>query len=177
LVSSSRGTFAAFLGEVGPEFRPLCFELRDMIEELHPGFVETVWTGQWIASYGVGPKKMTEHYAFIHGQPGHVNLGFYHGSLLPDPEGVLEGGGKLLRHIKLRGESDAKKPAVRALLIAAIEDRMNPGEVEPPKKAKRGDDDDDDDEGVDLDDDSGMGPDDVAGMDPDGDEDGPELVQ
>src|SRR5678815_4974784 len=31
----------------------------------------------------------------------HVNVGFFHGAFLPDPQGLLEGTGKRMRHVKL----------------------------------------------------------------------------
>jgi hypothetical protein len=90
---------------------------------LHKEFVEIVWPRQKIASYGVGPKKMSEHYAYISVQSSHVNLGFYHGASLADPDGLLEGTGKGLRHTKIRSLSEAKRPAVATLLREAILDR------------------------------------------------------
>ena len=63
---------------------------------MHRDFLEVVWPRQKIASFGVGLKKMTEHYAYIAVLGGHVNLGFYHGASLSDPAGLLEGAGKKL---------------------------------------------------------------------------------
>jgi len=99
----------------------ICNALRDLVEKLHPEFMETIWLQQGIASYGVGPKKMSEHYVYIAPQKAHVNLGFYHGVDLPDPAGLLEGTGKKLRHVKVRGVSEID--ALHDLVIAAIEDR------------------------------------------------------
>jgi hypothetical protein len=75
------------------------------------------------ASYGVGPKKMTQHYAYIGVQNSHINLGFYHGATLRDPDGLLEGSGKKLRHVKVRDVAATKTTALAALLRQAIADR------------------------------------------------------
>ena len=48
-----------------------------------------------------------------------MNLQFYRGTSLPDPDGLLEGTGKELRHVKLRHAKDARTPAVKALVRAA----------------------------------------------------------
>jgi hypothetical protein len=56
-------------------------------------------------------------------QGSHVNLGFYHGASLADPEGLLESTGKELRHVKLRDVAAAKSGAVTALLREAISER------------------------------------------------------
>ena len=72
----------------------------------------------------MGPKKMTEHFCYIAAQREHVNLGFYYGAELPDPESLLVGSGKRLRHIKLTAPAEIERAGVRALLAAATTYRM-----------------------------------------------------
>jgi hypothetical protein len=43
-----------------------------------------------------------EPFCYVVGYAKHVNLGFCEGAGLPDPEGLLEGTGKSMRHVKLR---------------------------------------------------------------------------
>ncbi len=121
----TQGRFADVLCTAGPKLRPLCTALRRLIASLDGDFVEVVWPKQRIASYGIGPKKMTEHYAYIGLQNSYVNLGFYHGASLRDPTGLLEGTGKSLRHVKIRSASDVKNAAVAVLIREAIKDREN----------------------------------------------------
>ena len=123
ITNSTHGTFDEILVGAQPELRRVCDSLRRIIVSLHLDAVEVVWPRQKIASFGVGPKKMTEHYAYIAVLSSHVNLGFYHGASLTDPAGLLEGTGKKLRHVKVRNVSDSKKPAIVALLREAIDDR------------------------------------------------------
>ncbi len=123
--NETHGTFEDILVDAKPELRPFCEALRHLIVSLHEDFVEIVWPKHRIASYGVGPKKMTEHYAYIGVQGSHVNLGFYHGASLADPEGLLEGTGKELRHVKLRDVAAARSGAVTALLREAIHERKH----------------------------------------------------
>jgi hypothetical protein len=52
----------------------------------------------------------------------HVNIGFFQGTELPDPEGLLEGTGKFMRHVKLRPGVDIDVPALTRLIEAAYED-------------------------------------------------------
>lgn len=105
--NATHGTFEEFIDDVDPELRPICIALRDLVSTVHRDFVEVVWKRQRITSYGVGPKKMSEHYAYIGPQKAHVNLGFYHGASLADPSGLLEGTGKRLRHIKVKSVAEA----------------------------------------------------------------------
>ncbi len=43
-----------------------------------------------------------EPFCYVVGYARHVNLGFCEGAGLPDPEGLLEGTGKAMRHVKIR---------------------------------------------------------------------------
>jgi hypothetical protein len=49
----------------------------------------------------------------------HVTLAFLRGAALPDPEKLLEGAGKGVRHVKLRSLADVKRPGVRKLIAEA----------------------------------------------------------
>jgi hypothetical protein len=50
----------------------------------------------------------------------HVNLQLFEGARLEDPEGVLEGTGKGMRHIKLRSESDVHRPVIDSFVRQAL---------------------------------------------------------
>src|SRR5437870_60398 len=80
-----------------------------------PDVVEVPWTKMRIASYGVGPKKQSEHFCYISAQKNDVNLGFYYGAELPDPNGLLGGTGKLLRHVKIHDANAIRSQALRRL--------------------------------------------------------------
>jgi hypothetical protein len=62
-----------------------------------------------------------------------TNLYFFEGDALPDPEGLLQGTGTTVRHIRLDSAADLDRPAVKALIAAALKC------ADPPldKKAKR----------------------------------------
>jgi len=123
IVGKTHGAFEDILATARPEIRSICEALRHLIGSLHTGFVEVVWPRQRTASFGIGPKKMSEHYAYIAVQRAHVTLGFYHGASLVDPEKLLEGSGKKLRHIKVRGVALTRSPVISDLLQQAIQDR------------------------------------------------------
>jgi hypothetical protein len=52
----------------------------------------------------------------------HVNVGFFHGAVLPDPARLLQGTGKFMRHVKLRPGAPTNAAALRALTEAAYSD-------------------------------------------------------
>jgi hypothetical protein len=123
--STAQGSFDDAIDGFDPEIQAIARELKRIIASIHGDFVEVCWPRQKIASYGIGPRKMSEHYAYIAPQTQYVNLGFYHGVALKDPAGLLEGAGKRLRHIKIKSISDAKKKDVVSLLKAALLEREN----------------------------------------------------
>jgi hypothetical protein len=49
----------------------------------------------------------------------HVNVGFFPGSSLDDPAGLLEGSGKYMRHTKIRPGTAVDEAALRKLIVAA----------------------------------------------------------
>ncbi len=118
------GTFEAILQGHTPEVAAVARALRKRIAALHPGAVETPRDGEGCTTYGVGPRKLTEAYAHIAPHTDSVNLGLYHGTELPDPQGLLAGTGKRSRHAKLRTLADVRSPAVTALIRAAVAERM-----------------------------------------------------
>ncbi len=50
----------------------------------------------------------------------HVNLGFDRGTELEDPDGLLQGTGKLTRHIRLNQVADLKQASVANLIEGAV---------------------------------------------------------
>jgi hypothetical protein len=58
-------------------------------------------------------------FAYVNVFTSHVNVGFFHGAVLPDPARLLQGAGKFMRHVKLRPETDIAEAALRTLIAAA----------------------------------------------------------
>ena len=117
------GTFDDLVDPLEPDLRSVARRLREMILGVHPGAVEVVRLGDNAATYGVGPKKMSEGYAYILPYRKWVNLGFYRGTDLPDPEGLLEGSGARMRHVKVATVETAQLSAVRDLVVEAFIER------------------------------------------------------
>ncbi len=58
-------------------------------------------------------------FAYVGVFSAHVNVGFFHGAELADPEGILEGRGRRMRHVKLRPGSELNANALSGLIEAA----------------------------------------------------------
>jgi hypothetical protein len=61
-------------------------------------------------------------FGYVNVFTSHVNVGFFQGSALPDPAGLLQGTGKFMRHVKLRPGEAINSAALRRLIETAYED-------------------------------------------------------
>lgn len=116
------GTFDQIVA-LAPQHEVLLRALRALAFALHPGLVEVSRPGDRAVSWGWGPKKRSEAYACALPYRDHVNLAFYRGAELPDPEGLFRGTGKAMRHVPLTAPAQVDAPAIRELLVAAREER------------------------------------------------------
>jgi hypothetical protein len=74
--------------------------LRSLILATVPGTVETVRPGwRWIA-YSLPEGGRVRNFAWIGPERKHIHLGFEHGTLLADPEHVLQGAQEQLRKFR-----------------------------------------------------------------------------
>jgi hypothetical protein len=64
---------------------------------------------------------MKDMFCYIATNAKHVNLGFPRGTSLADPNRVLVGDGKTMRHIKFASVRDVERPFVRRYIQAAME--------------------------------------------------------
>ena len=61
-------------------------------------------------------------FGYVNSFKSHVNVGFFHGAVLKDPSGLLEGSGKRMRHVKLKPGHELNAAALRELIDAAYLD-------------------------------------------------------
>jgi hypothetical protein len=64
----------------------------------------------------------TAAFAYVNAFNAHAAIGFFHGSALPDPQRLLEGTGKRMRHVKLKPDMELDENALRSLIEAAHAD-------------------------------------------------------
>ncbi len=69
-------------------------------------------------------------FAYVNAFKAHVNVGFFRGAELPDPNGLLEGTGRFMRHVKLRPEGDVDTTALLELIKTAYTDMKGRGKAE-----------------------------------------------
>jgi hypothetical protein len=104
---------------LAPQHTQILKGIRGLVKEVHPEAVEPVRLGDRAVTWGWGAAKMKEGYVYALPYASHVNLGFYDGSALPDPQHRLQGTGKMLRHVKIKADSELSALEIRQLIEAA----------------------------------------------------------
>jgi hypothetical protein len=61
-------------------------------------------------------------FGYVNAFKAHANVGFFYGATLPDPAGLLEGGGKRMRHVKLRPGKELDVDAMSGLIEESYHD-------------------------------------------------------
>jgi len=80
-------------------------DVRELLHDGHP-------------TAGIGDAA----FGYVNAFTAHVNVGFFRGAEIADPEGLLEGTGKFMRHVKLRPGHDFNATALTKLIEAAYTD-------------------------------------------------------
>jgi hypothetical protein len=100
-----------------PRIADLCRRLSELIVRLYPDAVVTVDNGY----IGFGSGRGYKGLVFVVGPHSkHVTLGLSGGVGLSDPAGLMEGTGKVHRHVKIRQSGDLERPELRELMTAAL---------------------------------------------------------
>src|SRR5262249_3513661 len=100
------------------EVRALAAEARKFIAGRLPKATESLNASAGVIGFGYGPGYRDTICTLLLSKTG-VKLGLAYGASLPDPEGLLEGSGKVHRHVPLKAAADIRKPGVARLLKAA----------------------------------------------------------
>ena len=105
--------FDEYLEAQTPRNQAIIRALRRFVKRIEPKLSEAVkWgNGCWIGSKGP--------VTYVYSDTEYVQFGFFNGSSLKDPKGLLEGNGQYVRHIKVRNRSAIDDAAFAALLRQA----------------------------------------------------------
>jgi hypothetical protein len=107
------------LAEHSAELRAIERALRATIRSEAPDAVEQVDFGNKLIAFGRSMKMRGLLFAIIAHRTW-VNLQLADGADLPDPDGVVEGTGKRIRHVKIRSLAEASSRPVVALIRAQL---------------------------------------------------------
>jgi hypothetical protein len=110
-----------FLEPYDRKIQKLAFDLRAIVIDALGPCYENIYDAYSAVAMGYGSsERMRDGICHIAVYERGVNLGFFQGVLLPDPEGALEGSGKRIRHLSLKTREDLKRPEVRLFLNRAL---------------------------------------------------------
>jgi hypothetical protein len=102
-----------YVGDDHPALEKVARGARSLVKAAVPGTRITV------NSWGIPTFETKDPFCFYMLGKNHVTFGFHYGTSLDDPEGLLEGRGKNLRHVKLRTVEDLGKKGFKELVLAA----------------------------------------------------------
>jgi len=111
--SEARSKVEAFVAKQSPAQRKTINRLRAIVQGAVPGLEERM---RWLQ---VGYLVSNRDVCGIYPSSNHVNLSFAKGSTLKDPEGLLEGTGKGMRHIKIFMVEEVSKETIEAYVREA----------------------------------------------------------
>lgn len=98
---------------------PIVAALRQLVDDDVAEVHELVYHGA--LGYGTSGSGF-DRILYVAPQPTRVNLGFFFGGSLDDPEHLLQGTGKRMRHIKITSVEATRTRALRALVGQALAD-------------------------------------------------------
>ena len=107
-------SFDEYLAGQTPRNQAVIRALRTFVKRVAPQLQESVKWGNGCWIQGKAPV------AYVYSAPDHVQFGFFGGSALKDPMGLLNGKGKFVRHIRVGKRSDIDEIAFGALLRQAV---------------------------------------------------------
>jgi hypothetical protein len=88
----------------------------DQMRSCGPDVLELLHDGQATACIGNLP------FGYVAAFGSHVNVGFYFGSVLEDPDGLLMGSGRFMRHVRVAPGIFSGDGALQALIAVAYDD-------------------------------------------------------
>ena len=107
----------AFLSGRDDTVRSLALASRDVVLEIFPDAIETAEGNELGYGFDTGYRGLVFTISLTRAG---VNLGVFGGASLADPAGLLEGTGKVHRHVKIRDRS-ALNDDLRDLLSRALD--------------------------------------------------------
>lgn len=114
------GTVEDLLKGRSPEVRKWVTTLRRLVRAATPGASERVYLGWRVIMYARGKEmRMRDMFCGIGPLQQGVNFYFHQGAKLADPDRLLAGTGKGIRHVKIRAATDIRPAAFRKLVRAA----------------------------------------------------------
>ena len=117
----SETRLAGFIARYTPDLARQLLVARQAMRRIVPRGFELVYDNYnaLAIGYGHGPRA-SDALLSIAGYPRWVSLFFLQGATLPDPQGLLRGSGRRVRHVVLHSAQELELPALHSLVDAAL---------------------------------------------------------
>jgi hypothetical protein len=110
-----------FLDAFTPEIAAFARVVLSKMRQRLPHSIELVYDNYNALACGFGPTEKTSEAIFsIAVFPKNVSLFFLQGAVLPDPKGLLQGEGNVVRYIRLEDENTLDRSDVKAMMTTAL---------------------------------------------------------
>ena len=119
--TSAEAQLDRFLDAYTPEIAAFARVALEKMRKRLPHAVEMVYDNYNALVCGFGPTERASEAVFsIVMFPKYVSLCFLQGAVLPDPKGLLEGEGNVVRHIRLQDQETLDRADVKAMMATAM---------------------------------------------------------
>ena len=105
--------------KVAPQHRAIVSKLRALMKQHAPGATEGI-------TYGILAWKMPRMIAVVNATKQHITFAFSGAAHFEDKYGLLEGVGKVSRHVKLTSVADINAAALRYYIQQAVSYETGP---------------------------------------------------
>lgn len=124
----NRQSVEEYLEDFPPHIRQCAEELRLLVREVVPEYIERVYPGWKLIGYRRKKGSKSFYFAFIYPTADKVVLGFEYGILLSDPNKLLIGNGSQVRQVVFKKVSNINKVQITPLIweaaMIAVEGRL-----------------------------------------------------
>jgi hypothetical protein len=119
--------YLKFLAAYEKPITGLALRARALVLEEAPGAIELLYDAYNAVAAGYSfTGRPSDAFIHIAAYARWVNLGFHRGSELNDPQGLLQGSGRWIRHLRIAAPADADRPELRAFVRAAVSRAKRP---------------------------------------------------
>ena len=111
-------TAEQYIAQFPGDIQTLLRSARQIVQDSSRGTTEYVERD--MLAYALGPNTYKASVVVVAGHQHHITLGFYRGRELADPHRLLAGAGKKVRHYRIEGEKDIRKPQIQRWVRQAL---------------------------------------------------------
>jgi hypothetical protein len=119
--SGGQAELKKIIAKQSPEMAKLTRAVLARLRPRFPGAVELIYDKRRGMVVGFSPdERASNAINSIAVYSKWINLYFFAGDTLPDPDGLLQGTGNMVRSIRITSAEDLDRPAVKALMAGAL---------------------------------------------------------